>query len=92
MILGDIHSYLQNEESKNQIINLLYKLLNIKLNGYLNLIPILNHSFILSDIFLNKINKVNILLTIISSIIYALVLIYIIVKQYKSEKILFDIS
>lgn len=68
------------------------QLLNIKLNGYLNLIPILNHSFILSDIFLNKINKVNIFLTIISSIIYALILIYIIIKQYKSEKILFDIS
>lgn len=65
------------------------EMLDIKLGGYLTFIPILNHNFVLNDIFAGNINTINILVTIISSIIYSLLLMWIIIKEYKSEKILF---
>ncbi len=65
------------------------QLLNFKLHGIFTIIPILNHSFIISDIFSGSINKVGIILTIVSSVIYSLLLVYIIIWQYKSEKVLF---
>ena len=66
------------------------QMLDIRPGSYLNFIPIFNHSFVLNDIFLGNINTNNILITTITSIIYSLILIYIIIKEYKSEKILFD--
>ena len=66
------------------------EMLNIKLNGFLNFIPILNHSFVLNDIFSGNINILNIIIVLISSIMYSVILIYIIIREYKSEKILFN--
>lgn len=71
-------------------IPMFLQLLNTKLNNGLIFIPILNHNFILNDIFLGDINALNIIITIVSSIVYALVLVYIIIKEYKSERVLFD--
>lgn len=71
-------------------IPMFLQMLDIRPGSYLNFIPIFNHSFVLNDIFLGNINTNNILITTITSIIYSLVLIYIIIKEYKSEKILFD--
>lgn len=65
------------------------ELLDVKLGYYLVWVPLLNHSFVLGDIFAGNINMINILIIVISSIIYSLLLIWIIIKQYKSEKILF---
>lgn len=66
------------------------QMLDIKLGNYLYFIPMFNHSFVLNDIFLGNMNINNILITTITSIIYSLILIYIIIKEYRSEKILFD--
>lgn len=71
-------------------IPMFLQMLDIRPGSYLNYIPIFNHSFVLNDIFLGNINTNNILITTITSIIYSLILIYIIIKEYKSEKILFD--
>ena len=71
-------------------IPMFLQMLDIRPGSYLNFIPIFNHSFVLNDIFLGNINTNNILITTITSIIYSLILIYIIIKEYKSEKILFD--
>lgn len=68
------------------------EMLDVKLDGYLSFVPILNHNFVLNDIFAGNINTCNIIITIISSIIYSLILVWIIIKQYKSEKILFGVN
>ena len=65
-------------------------MLNINLNGILNFIPIVNHTIVINDILTGTINTNNILITIISSTIYIIILISLISKIYKSEKILFN--
>ncbi len=53
-------------------------------------IPILSQVQLLIDIFTVKINYYNVLLSLISSIIISALLINLIIKQYKSEKVLFS--
>lgn len=52
-------------------------------------IPILSHVQILMDIFTTKIVYSNILLCLSSSVIISIIIVAIIVKQFKSEKVLF---
>ncbi len=66
------------------------EMLDVKLSSYLVFVPLLSHNFVLNDIFAGNIDVSNILIIIISSIIYSLILVWIIIKQYKSEKILFN--
>ena len=68
------------------------EMLDVKLGGYLSFVPLFNHNFVLNDIFAGNINIYNIIIIIISSIIYSLILVWIIIKQYKSEKILFGVD
>ena len=65
------------------------EMLEIKLSNYLVFVPLINHNFVLNDIFAGNIDIFNILVIIVSSILYSLILVWIIVKEYKSEKILF---
>lgn len=71
-------------------IPMFMQMLDVKLGSYLALIPILNHSFVLNDIFAGNISAVNIILVVVSSIVYSLILVWVIIKEYKSEKILFS--
>lgn len=73
-------------------IPMFLEMLEVKLSGYLVFVPILNHNFVLNDIFAGNIDIINIMIIVISSIIYSLLLIWIIIRQYKSEKILFGIN
>lgn len=68
------------------------EMLDVKLGGCLSFVPLLNHNFVLNDIFAGNINFYNIVIVIVTSIIYSLVLVWIIIKQYKSEKILFGVN
>ena len=68
------------------------EMLDVKLGGCLSFVPLLNHNFVLNDIFAGNINVYNIVIIIVTSIFYSLVLVWIIIKQYKSEKILFGIN
>jgi sodium transport system permease protein len=54
-----------------------------------SIIPFLNFSMIFSDTSAGNINIINIALMITSTIIYIVVVIWYIIKEYKSEKVLF---
>lgn len=71
-------------------IPMFLEMLNINISGVLSFIPIINHTIVINNILTSSININNILITIISSIIYILVLLLFINKMYKSEKILFN--
>lgn len=66
------------------------ELLNININGTLAFIPIINHTIVVNEILTGTININSIIITIISSIIYIILLMIFINKMYKSEKILFS--
>lgn len=66
------------------------ELLNININGALAFIPIINHTIVVNEILTGTININSIIITIISSIIYIILLMIFINKMYKSEKILFS--
>ena len=53
------------------------------------IIPFLNFTTIFTDITTGNINMLHVLLMIISTIIYISIVLYYIIKQYKSEKVLF---
>lgn len=53
------------------------------------MVPIVNCVQILMDIFSNNFNTLNILITIISTLILALVTVFLIIKKYNQEKVLF---
>lgn len=71
-------------------IPMFLEMLKIKSSGVLSYIPIINHTIITNDILLGNIDVKSIIITIISSIIYIIVLLYFIIKVYKSEKVLFS--
>ena len=71
-------------------IPMFLEMLNINISGILSFIPIINHTIVINNILTSSININNILITIISSIIYIIVLLLFINKMYKSEKILFN--
>lgn len=76
------------------MIPMFLNLLEIKLTPLLSLIPIINQSMLLNSIACNNIMKndiTNLIIMLISTIIYSFIIIKLISKQYKSEKILFNI-
>lgn len=64
-------------------------LIDIKSSTLLSTIPFLNYILLFKDIVAGKINYINILLMVLSTIFIIMVVLYIIIKQYKSEKVLF---
>ena len=71
-------------------IPMFLEMLSINISGLLSFVPIINHTIVINNILTSSININNILITIISSIIYIIVLLLFINKMYKSEKILFN--
>lgn len=71
------------------IIPMMVSLIGIKINTIYYLIPIANYVQLLMDIFSKNFNYLNILIVLLSSIIYVIIVINYIIKQYKSEKVLF---
>lgn len=53
------------------------------------IIPFLNFTTIFTDITAGNINMLHVLLMILSTIVYISIVLYYIIKQYKSEKVLF---
>lgn len=64
-------------------------MMNLKSNVVLSLIPFLNSTLIFTDIVNNEINILNICLMVLTNIIFIGIVLFIIIKQYKSEKVLF---
>ena len=71
------------------MIPMFTSILSVGITHVFYLIPIANYTQILMDIFSNVQDLTNVLIVFGSTIIYTIIIIYLIVKQYKSEKILF---
>ena len=71
------------------MIPMFVQILNISSSTVFYLIPILSHSTILMDLYSGNINYMNIAITIISSIVYAIIIFTFLIKKFKSEKVLF---
>ena len=63
--------------------------LNISTTTLYYIIPVLSHTTILMDLYSDNISYLNLFLTISSTIIYVVILLYVIIKKFKSEKVLF---
>ena len=55
----------------------------------LYIVPILSHTNILMELYSCTCNYVNLLLTIGSTLVYVCLILYVLVKKFKSEKVLF---
>lgn len=64
-------------------------MLNISNNWLLSIIPFINFSIIFTDITNGNLNILHLILMFISTIIIIIIVTYYIIKQYKSEKVLF---
>lgn len=71
------------------MIPMFVQILNIKSTTIFYFIPILSHSTILLDLYSGTINYSNLVITIASSIVYATIILYLLIKKFKSEKVLF---
>ena len=71
------------------IIPMFVSMLGLSVSRIYYIIPILNYTQILMDIFSSKGDIINIIFVIISSIIYVVGVIYYIIYQYRTEKVLF---
>ena len=65
-------------------------MISITTTPLLSVIPFLNYSLIFTDINAGNVNWLNIALMIISTFIYIAIVLGYIIKQYKSEKVLFS--
>ena len=65
-------------------------MINVKSSLLLALVPFLNFTLLFTDITAGNINILEIGLMLVSTIIIIGVTLYIIIKQYKSEKVLFN--
>lgn len=63
---------------------------NIKTTALISIIPFLNYVQIFNDVNSNKINILHISLMFISTIIYIIIVLNYIIKQYRNEKVLFN--
>ena len=72
------------------VIPMFISILGMEISKWYYLVPILNYTQVLMDIFSGGIDIVKILMVIISSIIYVVIVIAYILGQYKSEKVLFS--
>lgn len=82
-------------QSKTSLITLLgtvpmfISLMGVTINKYYYLIPVCNFEQLLTDLFTNQIDMINVLIAISSSVVYTVVVITYVIKSYNSEKILF---
>ena len=65
-------------------------MINIQTTNILALIPFINFTLIFTDITNGNIDYLNIFLMLLSTIVIIVVVLSIIIKQYKSEKVLFN--
>lgn len=88
------HSY-KEAQSYSSVLNILtiipmmISLMDISIESVYYFIPILNYTQMLLDIFSGKINYFNLLIVIVSSIIYVFIVIRYIIYQYRTERVLF---
>ena len=72
------------------MIPMFIQVLDVNTTTYFYFIPILSHTTILMDLYSNNINYINLLYTIISTIIYTVIILKFLLTKFKSEKVLFQ--
>ena len=72
------------------VIPMFISFFGMNISYWYYLIPIVNYTQILLDIFSGNVDIISILMVVISSIVYVILVIFYILKQYKYEKILFS--
>lgn len=65
-------------------------MVEIESSALLSMVPFLNFTLIFTDITNGKVEIINIILMIASTVIFILLMLICIIKQYKSEKVLFN--
>ena len=65
-------------------------MIGMQTTNILSIIPFVNYTMIFTDIAAGNINILHIVLMLISTIIYIGIILGYIIKQYKSEKVLFS--
>ncbi len=65
-------------------------MINVESSALLSLVPFLNFSLLFTDITNGTVNYINIFLMLLSTIVVIGIVLGIIIKQYKSEKVLFS--
>ena len=71
------------------VIPMMISIMGVSIQKWFYIIPIFNYTQGLMDVFSAKVNEIEILMLVISSLIYIFLIIIYIVKQYRSEKVLF---
>lgn len=72
------------------MIPMFIQVLDVNTTTYFYFIPILSHTTILMDLYSNNINYMNLLYTIISTIVYTVIVLKFLLTKFKSEKVLFQ--
>ena len=96
MFLTSFSKSYKEAQSKIGLINILgmipmfVSILNIEVNKVYYLIPICNHVELLQELLLSKIDVVNLLIAVCSTVLYTYIVIKSIIKLYNSENILFN--
>lgn len=65
-------------------------LVNLKTTTLLSLVPFLNYTLLFNDITTGSVEIIHLLLMALSTVLFLVIILTIIIKQYKSEKILFQ--
>lgn len=66
-------------------------MIQVKTSELLAIVPFMNFTLIINDLSSEVVNYLQIFLMILSSLIYIGIVIWYIIRQYKSEKVLFSI-
>lgn len=76
------------------MIPMFLDILKINLTPVLSMVPMINHTMLLKTVFCGTLGSsdiINILIMFVSTIVYSFIIIKLISRQYKSEKVLFSI-
>lgn len=82
-------------QSSAQLLNMLpllpflFSMLKVEITNVFYMVPIVGHTSLLMDLCEGNINILYILICVVSSIIYVVILLYVVIKKFKSEKVLF---
>ena len=71
------------------VIPMMISIMGISIQKWFYIIPIFNYTQGLMDVFSARVNEFEIFMLVISSLLYIFLIIIYIVKQYRSEKVLF---
>ena len=71
------------------LVPMMVSFMNVSINNLYYLIPILGHTQILMDIFSGIISYTNIISVILSSVFFVIIVIWLVIKKYKIEEVLF---